>query len=457
MTNQLTCTKCLGSSFALCKLCATSTCFPHFQQWVSQVPCKHIAMFTTQLTEVEAAECKEYLEAAKLLKSIDQRIDQWIAKLFHQIDSHVLQFAEELGEHLDIFKAAQAHKLKISVSKLTIEDCKNGLPGVEAKLPAASVQDFERYLGKILTQETEASLASDLSQSIKICENDVEEALECSLLSTSKVHSCEVYGILHDEYDSMNLSWDTSGSCYKWQSIFLSSASKFPVDKVSACEWFEDNSKVAIGKLGGDVVITDRNGDCKTLGVQLFGGITRLAHLSRSNQLMTLNHGQRIAMWCLDRGKFIYLKPEYSVTDFHVSQSYIALTRLRKAIVRDLISDETIFSFDCPADSTIVSVSDDQNQLMVGCKSGYLKHFDLRTGLPFQAVKPSARSAVQLRMTESYNTMACLFSNLTMQVLETSNMLPVKYWRPESEASAVEWLGGSLVTGTKAGEIRISC
>mmetsp|Transcript_13555 Transcript_13555/g.25561 ORF Transcript_13555/g.25561 Transcript_13555/m.25561 type:complete len:457 (+) Transcript_13555:141-1511(+) len=450
-----TCFSCSSTSFTMCKLCTSSACLQHMSKWSAQLDCKHIAIFVSQLTEAELVESRRLLESKALKDLLGSKVSEWVERQNQEIESHIGPFAELVADLTEEYKTLKETELKSTLDKLAVKDIKGGIEQIEQCLPSTKYKDFESYLCKNLGSKIDSASQTGSTLSSP-CLSDCGGDSRCYLQSKFRVHGYEVYGILRDEYDLLNLSWDTAGLCYRWQTKNLAGASKTTFENVSSCAWNEDNSKVFIGQQQGDILMVDRAGKPNVIGTHLRGGITRLAHLSRSNHLLSLNHGQRIAVWCLDRCKFIYLHSEYSVTDFQITNGYLAFAFKRKAIVKDLISNEVIFSFDCPTNASILSLSDDETQMIVGCKSGYLKQFDLRNGLPLLEIAPTERTAVQIKPTYSYKSIACLFSDLTCRVLDTTDLQPISYWRPEFDASAVEWVGGSLVTGTKNGYIRIS-
>lgn len=408
----------------------------------------------SQLSEAETKECSELSNSATLFQSLDGRIQNWREQLDQKINLHATEMGEIVASFVDEYRKAKVSELKSFADSLNIEECKKGISHIEERVPSTNFEDFKRSLGKAIARKAETE---DLNGSTEPSPTRHVDAVmaKCKVLTASKVHSSEVYGIMRDTYDTMNLSWESSGLCYRWESKHLNEASRLSFNKFSACEWLKDNTKVAVGNLEGKLSLIDRNDSCQNIGIQLHGGITRLGHLSRTNQLISLNHSQRIAVWCLDRSKFLFIQPEYSVTDFQVTDKYMALTYQRKAIIKDLVSNESVYTFETPANATTISVSQDETRLIVGCKSGFLRQIDMRTGQVMATVQPTQRSAVQLKATESFGSLACLFSDLTMVVFETSKLQPNKFWSPAYNASAVEWLENGLVTGTEEGDICI--
>jgi hypothetical protein len=453
MSSYLTCSDCAGSSFAICKLCTTATCLSHLTQWSSKSACKHTAVFVSQLHEAEAAECTRLFEASVVKRSLSSNLQTWLAKLNEDVDVYLGAFAELVADLIEEFKSSKTRELRSFISALTPEDCSLGLEVIEAQIPAVSYDQLESYLASSLIRKSASSQISSTQDSPSgVSDRDEPKS---TTLFVAPVHDADVFGILRDDYDLTNFSWDSEGSCFKWSSKTLDQASKFSIGGVSAATWLNDNSRLALGTLAGDVIIADRSGSHSYIGLQKCGGITHIAPNSKISQMISVNKGHRIALWCLERCKFQRLLPELAVNQFCVSSNYLALSHNDKVSVKDLSSYDNVFSLECSSQANSLAISADETSLLVGCKHGVLKMFDLRTRTQLQQAMLHERTPIAIKPTESFSTIACVFSDLALQVVETSQLQAVKYWRSETSASAVEWLGDKLIVGTEEGSIRI--
>jgi hypothetical protein len=407
----------------------------------------------SQLHEAEAAECTRLFEASLVKKSLSSYLQSWLAKLNEDVDVHLGVFAELVANLVEDFKGSKTRELKSFISALTPEDCTLGLEFIEAQIPVASYDQLESYLASNLIRKSASSQISSTQDSP--CGLSDRDEPKCKMLFASHIHGAEVFGILRDDYDLSNVSWDSEGSCYKWSTKNLDQALQFGIGGVSAATWLNDNSRLALGTLAGDMIIADRSGRHSNIGIQRGGGITHIAPNSKTNQLISVNTGHRIALWCLDRSRFQRVLPELSVNQFCISSNYLALTHHTKVIVKDLTSYDNVFSFECSSQANCLAISADETSVIVGCKHGVVKTFDMRTGTLLQQATLHERTPIAIKATESFSTVACVFSDLALRVVETSQLQAVRYWRTETSASAVEWLGDKLVVGTEEGNIRI--